>query len=114
MKDTVRVFVIDDEPSVERVWQASRLWAWDGVSWHSFDTPGPELRRHIKVAYDTARGRLALYGGYDDAGREMYSERHHLTWSCGTQATAFQRRRTRHAAISTAPTLVAANATRRK
>ena len=57
---------------------ASRLWAWDGVSWHSLDTPGPELCRHIRLAYDTARGRLALYGGYDDAEREIYSERHHL------------------------------------
>jgi hypothetical protein len=25
VKDTLRVFVIDDEPSVERVWQASRM-----------------------------------------------------------------------------------------
>ena len=38
----------------------------------------PVAQRHIKLAYDAARGRLALYGGYDDAGREMYSERHHL------------------------------------
>ena len=30
--------------------------------------PGPGLRRHIKLAYDSARGRLVLYGGYDFAG----------------------------------------------
>lgn len=60
----------------DRSTDASRLWAWDGVRWQSFDAPGPGLRRHIKLAYDTARGRLVLYGGYDDAGLEIHSD----TW----------------------------------
>lgn len=55
---------------------ASRLWAWDGTRWRSFDAPGPGLRRHIKLAYDIARDRLVLYGGYDDRGLDIRAD----TW----------------------------------
>ena len=55
---------------------ASTLWAWDGRRWRSFDGAGPGLRRHIKLAYDRARDRLVMYGGYDDAGLEIRSD----TW----------------------------------
>ena len=55
---------------------ATRLWAWDGTRWRSFDSPGPGLRRHIKLAYDPARDRLVLYGGYDDSGLDIRSD----TW----------------------------------
>ena len=56
--------------------EAAVLWAWDGSRWRSFTGPGPGLRRHIKLAYDAARDRLVLYGGYDDAGLDIRSD----TW----------------------------------
>ena len=55
---------------------ASTLWAWDGRRWRSFVGSGPGLRRHIKLAYDSSRDRLVMYGGYDDAGLEIRAD----TW----------------------------------
>jgi hypothetical protein len=60
----------------DRAADAGTLWAWNGEQWRAFDAPGPGLRRHIKLAFDEARDRLVLYGGYDDAGREIFAD----TW----------------------------------
>jgi len=61
---------------------ATTLWGWDGSSWHAFNQPGPGLRRHIKLAYDVARDRLVLYGGFDDSGRILNSD----TWEWDGQS----------------------------
>ena len=61
---------------------ASTLWGWDGSSWRAFNQPGPGLRRHIKLAYDCARDRLVLYGGFDDSGRILNSD----TWEWNGQS----------------------------
>ena len=61
---------------------ATTLWGWDGISWHAFNQPGPGLRRHIKLAYDSARDRLVLYGGFDDSGRILNSD----TWEWDGQS----------------------------
>ena len=56
--------------------EAAVLWGWDGVRWHSFTAPGPGLRRHIKLAYDSARERTVLFGGVDDSGNRRMGD----TW----------------------------------
>lgn len=60
----------------DRATDALTLWAWDGHSWRAFTGPGPGLRRHIKMAYDEARDRTVLYGGYDDSGTRINDD----TW----------------------------------
>lgn len=55
---------------------ATTMWAWDGRRWRASDAAGPGLRRHIKLAYDSARDRMVMYGGYDDSGRNILSD----TW----------------------------------
>ena len=62
--------------------KATTLWGWDGSSWHAFNQPGPGLRRHIKLAYDSGRDRLVLYGGFDDSGRILNSD----TWEWDGQS----------------------------
>jgi len=61
---------------------ATTLWGWDGSNWHAFNQPGPGLRRHIKLAYDSGRDRLVLYGGFDDSGRILNSD----TWEWDGQS----------------------------
>lgn len=44
----------------------SDLWAYDGSAWTSLSTQnGPGARRGHAMAWDTARGRLVLFGGTD-------------------------------------------------
>jgi len=46
---------------------ANRLWEWDGeaATWMRvpFGDPWPDSRRRLSVDYDTARGRLVVFGG---------------------------------------------------
>lgn len=56
--------------------EAGVLWGWDGRTWQRFEGEGPGLRRHIKLAYDTARRRTVLFGGLDDSGNRNYGD----TW----------------------------------
>lgn len=60
----------------DRAADAGVLWAWDGATWTAHRGAGPGLRRHIKLAYDAARDRTVMYGGYDDNGRDIYAD----TW----------------------------------
>ena len=61
----------------DRSADSTTLWGWDGQRWHAFPSDdGPGLRRHIKLAYDSARDRLVLYGGYDNSGRTILGD----TW----------------------------------
>ena len=42
-------------------------WEWDGRRWTRVEAPGPPARAEAAMAYDTARGRVVLFGGYDRA-----------------------------------------------
>jgi hypothetical protein len=39
-------------------------WEWDGASWSQRATAGPSARVHQTMAFDRARGRVVLYGGF--------------------------------------------------
>ncbi len=43
-------------------------WQWDGLAWVQLQTPGPPARSFVKMAYDTARRRVVLFGSYTAAG----------------------------------------------
>src|SRR5262245_11281982 len=40
-------------------------WEWDGDIWRRVSTTGPSPRAGHAMAYDSARGRVVLFGGYD-------------------------------------------------
>jgi hypothetical protein len=44
--------------------RASWTWGWDGVGWTALDSLGPADRAHFGLAYDAARDRLVLHGGF--------------------------------------------------
>ncbi len=43
----------------------SDTWEWDGSTWMLRATSGPTGRQGHAMAYDAARNRVVLYGGYD-------------------------------------------------
>lgn len=44
-------------------------WTWDGTSWTKHDvTDTPQASERMTMAWDSARGRLVLYGGKGEAG----------------------------------------------
>ncbi len=43
-------------------------WEWNGQAWTQVQLPGPSARSFVKMAYDTARRRVVLFGGYTAAG----------------------------------------------
>ena len=48
-------------------------WEWDGTSWDRRADVGPSPRVHQAMAYDRARSRVVLYGGFDaGAARELH------------------------------------------
>ncbi len=47
----------------------SEMWLWDGVSWSPRTLPGPSARYLQAMAYDSDRGKIVLYGGYDGINR---------------------------------------------
>ena len=44
--------------------RARWMWGWDGTNWSVLDTLGPGDRGHFGFAYDAARDRLVLHGGF--------------------------------------------------
>lgn len=42
----------------------SDTWEWDGSNWTKVSDTGPSPRVHLNMAYDRARGRIVLYGGF--------------------------------------------------
>lgn len=54
------------------------MWSWDGAKWTRVRTPTPPARAEASVAYDSARKRIVLFGGY----RVEHGERVRLgdTW----------------------------------
>lgn len=48
---------------------ASDTWEWDSVSWTRVATTGPSARQSMAVAYDSQRGRVVLFGGWDGTYR---------------------------------------------
>ena len=46
-------------------------WEWDGASWTRRATDGPTTRVHVAIAYDRARERVVLYGGFNQAEGEI-------------------------------------------
>jgi hypothetical protein len=45
----------------------SDTWEWDGSAWSRRATAGPSPRVHQSIAYDRARGRTVLFGGFSTA-----------------------------------------------
>lgn len=39
-------------------------WAWDGTNWTQIETLGPNSRHSHGMAYDEARDRVVVYGGF--------------------------------------------------
>ena len=51
-----------------------RTWAWDGANWTPIDTmAGPSPRAAPAMAYDSKRGRVVMFGGVADSGRNDVS-----------------------------------------
>lgn len=48
----------------------SDTWEWDGTSWTQKATTGPSSRVHQSMAFDRARGRVVLYGGFNSAAQQ--------------------------------------------
>ena len=46
------------------------MWIWDGTHWRPVDTPTPSARAEAAMAYDAARRRVVLFGGYRNEGDE--------------------------------------------
>ena len=42
-------------------------WAWDGLEWTKVADTGPSRRDHHGMTYDSARGRVVLFGGWNGA-----------------------------------------------
>jgi hypothetical protein len=40
-------------------------WEWDGTSWAQKATTGPSGRVHATIAFDRARGKIVLFGGFN-------------------------------------------------
>jgi hypothetical protein len=44
------------------------FWMWNGVRWAALDAAGPGPRAEAAMAFDRARGRVVLFGGYRGVG----------------------------------------------
>jgi hypothetical protein len=60
---------------------AVEIWAWDGASWTLLDNTGPSRRGNTSVAYDSARNRLVLFGGYNGTNLRDTWEWNGDTWA---------------------------------
>jgi hypothetical protein len=61
--------------------RASWMWGWDGINWTVLDTLAPGDRAHFGFAYDSARDRLVLQGGFTPAPEpDQEPTRHGDTW----------------------------------
>ena len=43
----------------------AETWIWDGTEWRNTGVTGPSGRDHHRLAYDTNRDRVVLFGGWD-------------------------------------------------
>ncbi|HER35586.1 MAG TPA: hypothetical protein ENO19_09000, partial [Halothiobacillaceae bacterium] len=60
---------------------ADVLWAYDGKHWEPHrDSPNPGRRAHFAFAYDAARDRLLVHGGFRAEGR-VITDRFADTWA---------------------------------
>src|SRR5262245_54837416 len=48
---------------VEEAYPSLRVWAWDGAAWTLVNSQGPPSRAWYKIADDSIRHRLVLFGG---------------------------------------------------
>ena len=48
----------------------SSTWEWDGATWTQKATSGPSPRVHQTMAFDRARGRVVLYGGFNASAQQ--------------------------------------------
>jgi hypothetical protein len=53
-------------------------WEWDGQSWIQLKVAGPSPRAEAAMSFDSNRGRVVLFGGYNrsEAGRNQFGD----TW----------------------------------
>jgi cysteine-rich repeat protein len=56
----VIIFGGTDEDSLLK----GETWRWDGSTWTFLTADGPAARRNAVMAFDAARGRVVLFGGY--------------------------------------------------
>lgn len=57
------------------VWSGcSETWTYDGAAWRKLDVVGPGCRRGHGLIYDSAQGRLLLYGGAFDCQDQSCQE----------------------------------------
>jgi len=66
------------------------MWEWDGRSWRRRELQTPPARAEAAMAYDSARRRLVLFGGYRGSGATR--ERLGDTWEF--DGTAWEERQT--------------------
>lgn len=55
-------------------------WEWDGAAWNQVVNAGPSARSNHAMVYDSARGRIVLYGGFDGSGKSDTWERNGTVW----------------------------------
>ena len=63
-------------------------WEWDGTAWTQKATTGPSARVHQSMAFDRARGRVVLYGGFNSATQQELSDIWEWDGTSWRQATA--------------------------
>ncbi|MCA9288024.1 MAG: hypothetical protein KDA05_05535 [Phycisphaerales bacterium] len=56
-------------------------WEWDGASWTQRQLTGPSARTQTAMAYDSARGVIVLFGGWDGTDRADTWEYNGSQWS---------------------------------
>lgn len=68
-------------------------WEWDGLAWTRRATTGPTARAHQSMAYDRARQRVVLYGGFSASAGELRDiwEWDGSVWTATGGATASDR-----------------------
>ncbi|MCB9879263.1 MAG: hypothetical protein H6835_16835 [Planctomycetes bacterium] len=67
----------------------NQTWEWDGSTWTQVVTASaPSPRSHCMLAYDSARGRVVLFGGYDSATLGETWEYDGSDWTLRTPAHA--------------------------
>lgn len=62
--DSVRQRVLFIQTPIDYV----KIFAWDGSHWSQVNTPGPLRCSGVAAAFDSARGRLVMYGGFVYSG----------------------------------------------
>jgi hypothetical protein len=63
---------------------AGQLWSWNGTAWSMISASGPGARQGATAAYDSARGRLVVFGGWNNVHNAQTWEWDGQVWTLRT------------------------------